>query len=429
MPGPARTSASIALALALGASRPAQASPEDLFGFGPHASAMGGTGAAAAQGFEAVHGNPALLSLEHERSLTLGFQAARFDLHADGPNAPGAMSVDPMQGVLIGAVLPIPFGGALERRVTLGFGFFTPTGVVVRGKILYPEKPSYALLADRAQSVAVQAGLGADLGYGVRVGAGFAALAAIAGDVVVATNASGQIGTTVDDQLVAAYGPIVGATYDLGAGYRVGATYRGVLQGRFAVTIRVYDLGSITVPPFNIAGVAQYDPWQVQGEVVKDAGPWRFVAGATFKRWSAYPGAPEPTVLCPDEQPDCKALRPSAPGFHDTIVPRVGLDRRFDDTGNGTMHLRFGAFYEPSPAPAQTREGNLLDDDRVALTLGGGLELPRAPLFFDVFAQAHYLVPRTTVKDADVSPDNAGAPSVKTHGTVLMAGMTAGVRF
>ena len=44
----------LAAMVALASSREAQASPEDVFGFGPRTMAMGGAGAALGNGFEAV---------------------------------------------------------------------------------------------------------------------------------------------------------------------------------------------------------------------------------------------------------------------------------------------------------------------------------------------------------------------------------------
>jgi len=34
--------------------------------------------------------------------------------------------------------LPLPFGGVLKDRVSGALAFFTPTDVIVRGRILYP---------------------------------------------------------------------------------------------------------------------------------------------------------------------------------------------------------------------------------------------------------------------------------------------------
>src|SRR5262249_21982126 len=149
----------------------------------------------------------ALLSLERSRSLVLGIQGAIFDMRANGP-----LEYEPLHGSVIGATLPVPFEGVLKDRIALGVGFFTPFDLVVRGRILYDTTPQFSL-PDRTQSVAVQAAVGVDVGHGIRVGAGFAALAALSGTVDVATDASGRIGTVVGDTLLASYGPIVGASY------------------------------------------------------------------------------------------------------------------------------------------------------------------------------------------------------------------------
>lgn len=405
-----------------------QASPQDLFGHGARVSAMGATGAASVVGPESVWANPALLSLGRQRTLSLGFQAASFQLRARGEGLPGKIDAEPMRGMLIGAMLPLPFTGALKDRVAFGFSFFTPTNVIVRGRVLYPETPQFPLLSDRSQSVTIQAGLGVDLGRGIRVGVGVAALAAIAGTVIVATDTSGSVGTKVDDQLVASYAPLVGINYDLSADYRLGITYRGRLEARFAVRIEVYDLGSLTVPPFNIAGLAQFDPWQVQAEIARVRGLWKAALGLTFKRWSRYPGGPEPTVLCPPERPDCLALRPEAPGFHDTIVPRIGVEREVITREGWAIAARAGYFFEPSPAPEQQGTARLFDNSRHALTLGGGFALRGSlPLSLDLFAQMHLLSPREHAMALDDAKTMYG--TAKTSGSLWVGGAVASVEF
>lgn len=409
----------------------ASASPQDLFGFGPQSSAMGGTGAALGAGFDAVHANPARLAASHEDTFSLGFQAARFSLHADGPNAKGAMHEESMRGLIMGGTIAIPFGGVLEERVTLGTAFFTPPDVIVRARLLHPERPQFSLLGPRSQSLALQAGIGVDVGYGLRIGAGFSALAAIVGSVEVGTQENGQVGTLIEDQLVTTYAPIVGAAYGLGRGFHVGLTYRGRVEGRLAVTIHVNDLGSLVVPELNIAGIAQYDPSQLQAEVGYDAGGVRLATGFTFKRWSAYPGALEPTVTCPESEVECAALVPSPAGFRDTWVPRFGVDFPLRATSAASLHFRGGAFYEPSPAPEQAQEGNDFDNDRLALTLGYGIALedPLPPITLDLVFQRHFLLPREHVKASDVAEGNAGWPRVKTSGSITMAALVLGARF
>jgi len=424
-PGPAIAAAVLALA------PKALASPEDVFGFGPRSMALGGTGAAIGEGYEAVYANPALLSTERARSLTLGFVGATFDLHAGK-----RISYEALRGSIIAATVPVPFGGVLKDRITIGLGFFTPFGLVVRGRILYPETPQF-LIADRTQSVAIQAGVGVDVGHHIRIGGGFAALAALSGSVLVATDASGRIGTVVEDTLVASYGPIFGASYDIGDAYRVGVTFRGKLEGRFNVVITVKDLGEIVIPPLNISGVAQYDPWQIAAEVARVKGPWKVAVGATYKHWSAYPGPAEATVRCPspDEVPEapehCAALVPADPGYHDTVVPRIGAERSIV-LGRGVAgRVRAGYFFEPSPAPEQTTAANRFDDARSVFSLGYaallGDPVPRVELA--LFGQLHLLHPREHHKDADVPPDNPGAPSVESSGLIVAGGLTVGARF
>lgn len=421
---------------------PADASPEDIFGYGPRSPAMGGTGAASSQGFEAAYTNPALLSTLRHKTLTLGFQGGTFDLHADGDTLPGRVPYQPMRGVVIGAGFPIPFGGVLKDRVGAAFAFYTPTDVIVRGRILYPETPQFPLLPDRAQSLAVRAGFGADIGWGIRVGAGFAALAEIAGSVLVATDATGRVGSRVEDQLVATYAPTFGVSWDLPlAGpnkWRVGATYRGRLDARFAVEIDATKLSSLNIPVFNIAGVAQFDPAEVALEVAHERGPWTFAAGGVFKQWSAYPGLIEATILCPAAEPDCSALQPTHLAFSNTLVLRAGVEHAIPLARGATAFARAGFFREPTPAPSTLAKSQawdsttrttidvatrFFDADRWAITLGGGVAMkdPLPPIAIDAWAQYHLLQSRKL----DIETTSGGTVS----GHVLAIGLLAGVTF
>jgi long-chain fatty acid transport protein len=325
----------------------------------------------------------------------------------------------------------------LKDRIAIGLGFFTPTDLVVRGRILYPEKAQFPL-ADRVQSVAVQAGVGVDLGHGIRAGGGFAALAALSGAVLVATDAAGRIGTVVEDTLVASYGPIIGLSYDLGDSWRVGATFRGELVGRFNVVITVKDLGALTVPPLNISGIAQYDPWQIALELARVKGALRFAAGATFKRWSAYPGLREATVRCPlfDNtgqvfSDSCDPSVPEKPGYSDTVSVHAGVERRFEPRPGVGLRARGGLFFEPTPAPKQTGTANVYDASRLAVSAGYGVTLggPFPPIDLDLFSQLQWLMPRDHVKNASVPTTNAGAPSATVSGLLASFGVTAGARF
>jgi long-subunit fatty acid transport protein len=441
----------VAVAVALAWASSADASPEDIFGWGPRSPAMGGTGAAASMGADAAYTNPALLSLVHHNVLTLGFQGATFDLNATGLGLPGRVSVLPARGIVVGAEVPIPFGGILEDRVAVGMVFYTPTDALLRGSILYPESPEFPLLADRTQSLAVRIAAGADVGYGIRVGVGVAALAQLVGDIDV-INTAGVVGAQVDDQLIATYAPTVGLAYDLpfdrasdgSARWRVGAMWRDKLDVSFGVNVDASKLSTLNLPVFNIAGIAQYDPEEIAFEVAHMRDGWTIAAGFTWKHWSAYPGVFEPTILCPASNPDCTALTPPVIAYSDTIVPRVGAERIIPLPRHVSLRTRAGFFLEPTPVPgslpssqaySQTTQNlvdvptRFFDTTRYVFSLGGGVDLgDYGPFTLDTWVQYHVLAATTvtTCNGGSCSPDPGPA---KLSGNVLAFGLMAGVRF
>jgi hypothetical protein len=421
----------VAIAVALVSVR-SSASPEDLFGYGARSSAMGATGIATSSDFEAAYSNPALLSRIRVPKLTLGVLGTTFDEVADT-----RIEDRGAHGAVVGVDLPIPLGGVLAHRVAGALAFYTPSDVVVRGRILYPETPQFPLLSDRAQCLAIRMGLGFDVGNGVRLGAGFAALAEIVGSVVVATDSSGKVGSQIDDQLVATYAPILGASWEraaFGGTLRVGAVFRGALAARFAVTIDATKLSSINIPVFNIAGLAQYDPLQGGLEVGWENKRWRFAIGGTWKHWSDYPGPLEPTL---------PALVVPPVGFSDTFVPRVGVEHTAPLSRSAELHARAGYFFEPTPLPSHLPSSQAydipsqslvnvptrwFDADRHAFTAGMGVSLEKPlHLSVDAYAQLHVLSPRTVTLDAG-NPD--GTPSsVNVSGVIAVTGIQVGVGF
>jgi len=431
-----RARAGIVIAVML-MSGSALASPEDLFGYGARSAGMAGTGAATSDDFEAAYTNPALLSRIRHPKLTLGLLGATFDEEASGPGLPGRIEDRNAQGLAIGADLPIPLGGILKDRVAGALAFYTPSDVVVRGRILYPEIPQFPLLSDRAQCVAIRMGIGLDLGHGFRLGGGVAALAEIVGTVVVATDASGKVGTQIDDQLVATYAPIIGFSHEgkVGKGtWRTGAVFRGALAARFSVSIDATKLSSIAIPVFDIAGLAQYDPLQAGLEAQWNDDKWTFTAGLTWKHWSDYAGPLEPTL---------PALEVPKPDFSDTVVPRAAVERNFALGHGAFFHARGGYFFEPTPVgshlassqkydiPTQSLVSvptRYFDGDRHVFTAGLGVSLKKPlPLDVDTFAQFHVIQPRTMTLDAG-APDGS-ATTANISGSILVTGVQIGVGF
>ncbi len=128
----------------------------------------------------------------------------------------------------------------------------------------------------------------------------------------------------------------------------------------------------------HIAGVAQYDPLQAALEAAFDPLPSLGVrAGATWRRWSAYPH--------PSEQVTPGAPPAEATGFSDTITPRLALEVTGEALGV-RVQGRLGYAYEPTPA---NNDGSFVDASRHLLTLGAGAKLARFQL--DLFTQWHQL--------------------------------------
>jgi long-chain fatty acid transport protein len=423
----------------------AEASPEDIFGYGGRTSAMGATGVAHAGGYESVWHNPALASTIRQNKLTLGYGGAVFALDAVGQGLRGRASTQPAKGIVIGADIPIPLGGKLRDRIGIGLGFYTPTDVIVRGRVLYPETTQFPLLGPRAQSLAVRGGLGAEIGWGVRAGIGFAALAEITGTVVAATDVTGRVGTRVEDQLVATYAPTLGLTWDVpgSSKLRVGVVYRGKLDARFQVIVDGTKLSSIAIPLLNISGLAQYDPAQAAIEIARVDRLNVLALQVVYKKWSDFPGVLEPTVACSEGGAGACGLVPPVIGWRDTAAVRIGAEQGFRLAPGVVLLGRGGGFFETSALPAQVPGSEAFDvptksvisvptryfdGARVAVTTGVGLSLsrPLPPIDLDLFAQYHVLLPRTIT-----STDAAGTVLSKgeASGHIKTFGLTAGVKF
>jgi hypothetical protein len=355
------------------------ASVPDLAGMGARSGAMAGTGVADAEGYDACYTNPAGLVGPTRRRLTLEYVHAGYHLRLDGQAHP----VDAADGMLIGADLPLPFGGVLRDRIALGLAFYFPFGVVNRARAPYPDVPRLALLDDRTQVVSVLVAAGARVHERVTIGVGVLALAALVGDIVLASDAGGRIVTLSEEQLVASYTPIVGVRVRAARWARIGAVLRGESKSTYDIAVSS-QLGSvipIALPTLHIAGTAQFDPLQMAVETALE--PWRWLtvdAGVTWKHWSAFD--------LPTQNATAGAPPQPAPRFHDTAVPRVAAEATVR-WAHWRLHGRAGYFYEWSPS----RDPVLLDADRHVLTGGVGVEWLNSvtTLQLDAFGQWHHL--------------------------------------
>ena len=387
----ATRTATVLAALALGpllAPGAAHASLPDMISLGTRSPALGGTGVADATGYEASYQNPAGLATG-QRNLTLGLVYGGYRTTLDGNPYP----IEDTLGLVIGGALPLPLGGIMKNRLGLGLGLYLPTGFVNRVRVPLPEVPRATLLDSRTQIVSVLFGGGLRLPWGLSVGGGVLALAALVGNINIQPDGTGRITSISEQQLTINYAPIVGVRWQSPSGrVAVGATFHGVSQSSYKITVHT-NLGDslpIMLPLIYFSGIAQYDPLQVASEVsVRPTRRVLLTAQACWKHWSDY--------AYPIDKATAASPAPPLPHFHDTVVPRVGVEWQPTDLHAVEVVLRFGYFFEWSPTPEPPPDDlsrNLLDSDRHVLTAGIGVRLlGRVPLEFSAFGQGHILSP------------------------------------
>ena len=399
------------------------ASPADLFGSGPRSQALGAT-AALARGHEAAYGNPAQLSDQPERRLTLGYTFARFNPQARSI-AEGALPIESeaLHAYLLGLTAPVPLHGDLYERLAVGLSVLMPSNVIARVRLLQPETPQFPLLSDRAHSLSFNLGVGANLGHGLRVGLGAVLLAELLGEVSVGSDRQNTLATRVDDELLLVAAPVLGVSFAVTPELMAGVSYRGELRSDFDLQVTLDELGSVTLPDLNIAGTGQYDSEQLQAEIGYQFGNAQLIAGALFRRSSRFPGFLRATVECPSTQP-CEAREAAAFEFVDTLSPRVGAAYRVRLASRVQGELRAGYFFEPSPLASAPAGAQVFDSDRHGLTLGYGIdvEIAGVPLHFDWAFQKHLMVQRS-YRDA------TGTGRITTGGSAESFSLALGATF
>lgn len=421
----------IMVSLIVGTASPAIASAPDLFGYGARGSAMAGTLTATASGHEAVYYNPAALAFAERASFSLGYQWAGFVLEIDGES----IDVDSAPALVIGFDVPLPFRGALADRLTLGFGFVLPQSTILVADIPHPGTPRFVRLETRAQTVTLMGALGVRLFEDLAIGAGFIALSELRGAIDVAPNDARRIGTTVKDELVADYAPVLGVIYRPLEALSLGLVFRGESAADFSlpITAELGDRFPIVIPRLDVSGTAQYDPPELAVAASLGATDELLVSAAiVYEAWSRFENPIVFTAVPSDfpAQPD--------PNFSDVVTARAGaeLNLRLD---GWNLLPRAGLAFSPSPVPEQTGFHNYLDNSRIIVAAGTGV---RAYSFrIDLALQWHILPERTNIKDpaladqvppfippmSSAPPPRPGFPEISHAGSVFAFSVELGI--
>lgn len=423
---------SLLAALALLHPHMAFASPPDLFGFGPRSVGMGMTGTSYSTNWESAYINPANVSADRKYQLAIGLGGGNFRLRINGENIPE----DTAGGMVIGFKMPIPFGDILENRLVLAGAFYSPSSYLQLGKIDDAQNPQWPVLS-RGQSSVVQVVVGIDLHGvldGLRVGGGFAVLGNVTGKLTVRLDESNQFSASTETQLLSAFAPVVGISYQK-ENWALGFAYHGESRTNMKLDVATADL-PIKVPLLYVGGLLEYDPhkFTLEGSYVPYQSKeldLRLALGASYRVWSQYPG---PYLATSSSSPIGPALE-----FSDTVSLRFGVEALNKPIQGFEFSLRGGYAYEPSPAkPARigalrTTDGTplsteipmrMLDNDRHLFSLGVGAKKTFEDgnaFSVDAAMQIHALEGRT-----HLVPLAGETESIKTSGLVF-AGLVSGM--
>lgn len=402
---------------------PAHASPLELYGFGARSSGMAGAGVASAHGFDCIFLNPAGLSRQRDRYIAGGLSYGTLNLELDGEDT----GADDTVATTFALVVPLPLGGALKDRLTLGFGILVPRKAIARARAPKLGEPSFALLDSRSEIVGLQLGLGYAIDDRWSVGVGMLALATLVGDIEVRVDGAGRFITRSEQSLKSDYAPVLGVRYaDPSKDWRTGLTLRGASEAGFDIEI-TNTLGMslpLSLPEFQILGAPQYDPASAAAEVAYRVLPELDLAlQLDYKRWSAFPLPTQNPIASSDKYPSAD--------FHDTVVPRLSAEwqRGFGAT-EVSARLGYAFFYSPAPEMKGTQ--SLLDNHRHLGAAGLGFAWPTSdyPFEFDLWMQWHQLMSRSHTKDPALAADPRTLPfdTVRGTGRIVVGGFTLGVR-
>lgn len=429
-----------------GAPRPAAANPVDIYQFGARAAAMAGAQTAAADDASATYYNPALLARLDAIHIDLGYQLGAPSLTVDGRD----VGVDTSRGLTIGLAVP---GRVAGRPVAIGAGIFLPDQQITRTRSLPSQRPRFALYDNRPQRLFLSADAAVEILPGLSIGGGLAYMSSTQGDVLLRglvgfpqpELSSLELAIDVDLETIryAHAGIAWRATswLDLAVSYRGGFTL--VVDQAFRIdgdvglpgTEPVVDDGFLA-----LRSISQdlFQPAEITaGAAMRVSPAWTVAVDVGWHRWSTFenPAANIEIDLDIGQFNDFVEIPPALPlpdpHYHDTIVPRIGIEHLAARTRRGTLHVRGGYVYEPSPAPEQIGETNFIDSDKHGLSVGAGLTLPGLgevvprPLSLDAFVAVTLLEARDHRKLSPVDPIG----DYRSDGHVIAAGLTSRWRF
>jgi hypothetical protein len=319
-----------------------------------------------------------------------------------------------------GVELAVQGGGRVSKLVTIGaaLAIHLPDPYLAAIAFRPATEPQFVLYEAPLQRTTVDFAAAVRVGP-VAIGGGVAAGLGVGGAGTAFTLGQDGGGTFADAGLDVAlpyrFAPLFGARVELGRAV-LAASIRGStaidLRLDNAVAIRLNDNPLNGTTTVRVRGSAAYDPATIDvGARVALGGGLSLLGAIEYAVYSASP-APIAEVSIDvhlGTTPGLRAARVFAPGFHDTVSPRVGAELRRPSADDAAWRwaVRAGYARVPSPVPDQQGFTTFLDSTRHEIAIGGGYHLGRlagVDLAIEVAAQVHVLTARAEEKPSASLP-------------------------
>jgi len=430
-----------------GCPQAARASVVDLYGWGSRATALGGAFTALADDFSAVYYNPA--GLMHQRTLERDFpnrKGIKFDFGfvygeprfyvRDKGGSSQTRDYGSIAGSCLGITFdPVDFHGTFKRKVfAFGLGLYLPVDHLLYYGRYWPEEREYPFFYDYAMRFVLMPGIAIAVLPNLSVGAGLQILGRLHTDTVgnvdvdlaklLSAQSLLQHRVRLDqdevhlgefEDLTLNLAPVVGIQFRPSARWRFGVVYRGENY--------VNDFG-LTNPVINLAGILSF-PQGYQFKFVRFFTPHQVFLGTAVSPVREVTVSLDAGWLDWSGFMDIEAQRPDPP-FHDTWMPRVGVEFRAREW----LCLRGGYFFCASPVPEQKGRSNFLDNDRHVFSLGAEWVVLDPPGFWDkpLLISLHLQVQHAVTREyRKTDPADPYYPGYSFGGQILMGGIQISV--
>ncbi|HEY5927023.1 MAG TPA: hypothetical protein VIV11_35290 [Kofleriaceae bacterium] len=418
------------------AGTPAYANPMDVFGLTSRRAGQANVGVAATDDASALYYDPAGLVARPGGELVLGTLAAYSHLAI---NTNIEKLRDPV-GFQLAIRAPLPLGGALKNRFSVGLAMHVLPRHVARIIAPPPDEPFYPYYGDRLSRLVVLPGAAARLGHGISIGAAVNVLAALGGSIYAAEGATRAIDARADASVPSVARVIAGVHWQQSPTLRFGLVYRQRFELPFETTTRTIVAGEPI--DLDLRATSQFTPHQIATGVHWTSEAFAASLDIGWAKWSGYPG---PHVQVESSLPLVGPVpgQPPRVPFNDAYTVRAGLE----SIATEGLVYRGGYGFESSAVPQnQTGVTNLLDGTKHTVALGGGYAF--AKLRVDAHVQLQLVStrtlrktvydgmgdydPYTSVRDEDSTAagnqiTNQGYPTLKSGGEMFSAGLTVSV--